>query len=217
MKKRHIVLLLINVAQIVGFGSLFLARLNYEFIIYVGVIVLLLCLIGGSIRKVDYTLGSLVGLTVWSTLHLAGGSITIGAGRLYDVMLIRLSETYPVWRYDQLVHIWGFGASTLVVFSLLRSSLKRPLEHPVALGIVLVMAGLGMGALNEILEFAVTICVPQSGVGGYMNTSLDLCADLIGAILGLLYIRLRYLRDDGIQPSNGERPGQAAPPPVPHS
>jgi hypothetical protein len=31
-------------------------------------------------------------------------------------------------------------------------------------------------------------------MGGYINTSLDLCADLIGAILGLLYIRCRYLR-----------------------
>ncbi|MCX7000706.1 MAG: DUF2238 domain-containing protein [Candidatus Sumerlaeota bacterium] len=203
MKKKHIVLLLINLALIAGFGSLFLARLNYEFLIYVGVIVFFLCLIGISIKKVDYTLGSLVGLTVWSALHLAGGGITIGEGRLYDVMLIRLSETYPVWRYDQLVHIWGFGVSTLVVFSLLTGTLKRPVENPIALGIVLVMAGLGMGALNEILEFVVSICVPQSGVGGYMNTSLDLCADLIGAILGLLYIRLRYLRDNGIQQMRG--------------
>jgi hypothetical protein len=203
MKKKHIVLLLINLALIAGFGSLFLARLNYEFLIYVGVIVFFLCLIGISIKKVDYTLDSLVGLTVWSALHLAGGGITIGEGRLYDVMLIRLSETYPVWRYDQLVHIWGFGVSTLVVFSLLTGPLKRPVENPIALGIVLVMAGLGMGALNEILEFVVSICVPQSGVGGYMNTSLDLCADLIGAILGLLYIRLRYLRDNGIQQMRG--------------
>ncbi|MFC1461606.1 DUF2238 domain-containing protein [Verrucomicrobiota bacterium] len=192
MKKEHIVLLLINLALIVGFGSLFLTRLNYEFLIYVGVIVFFMCLIGVSIKRVDYTLGSLVGLTVWSALHLAGGGIMIGEGRLYDVMLIRLSETYPIWRYDQLVHIWGFGASTLVVFSLLARPLKKPVENPVALGIVLVMAALGMGALNEIVEFAVSICVPKSGVGGYMNTSLDLCADLIGAILGLLYIRLRY-------------------------
>ena len=71
-----------------------------------------------------------------------------------------------------------------------------------ALGIVLVMAGLGMGALNEILEFVVSISVPQSGVGGFINTSLDLCADLIGAVLGLLYIRLRYLKNNGIEPSH---------------
>ena len=199
MKKEHIVLLLINLALIAGFGLLFLVRLNYEFVIYVGVIIFFLCLVVISIKKVDYPLGTLVGLTVWSALHLAGGGVAIGEGRLYDVMLIRLSEAYPIWRYDQLVHIWGFGVSTLVAFSLLAGPLKKPVENRVALGIVLVMAGLGMGALNEILEFVVSLCVPESGVGGYINTSLDLCADLIGAILGLLYIRLRYLGKTAIQ------------------
>ncbi len=195
MKKEHLILLVINITLIVGFGLLFLARLNYEFIIYVGVIIFFMCLVGISIKRVDYTLGALVGLTVWSALHLAGGGVSIGEGRLCDVMLIRLSETYPVWRYDQLVHIWGFGASTLVAFSLLRNLLKEPARNPIAIGIILVMTGLGMGALNEILEFVVSICIPQSGVGGYVNTSLDLCADLIGAMMGLMYIRFRYLKD----------------------
>lgn len=194
MKKEHKILLLVNLAMIVGFGLAFLAKMNYEFIIYVGVIILFLCLIGATIKKVDYTLATLVGLTVWSAMHLAGGGIIIGEGRLYDVMLLPLSETYPIFRYDQLVHIWGFGASTLVAWSLLQGPLKKPFQNPVALGIVLVMAGLGMGALNEILEFVVSMIVPQSGVGGYMNTSLDLCADLIGAILGLVYIKVRYMR-----------------------
>lgn len=199
MKKEHIVLLLGNLSLIIGFGVLFLARLNYEFIIYVGVIIFFLCLILASIKKVDYTLGSLIGLTVWSALHLAGGGIIVGEGRLYDVILIRLSQTYPIWRYDQLVHIWGFGVSTLVMYSLLRPAFARPIHNSISLSIVLVMAGLGMGAFNEILEFAVSVIVPASGVGGYLNTSLDLCADLIGAILGLLYIRIRYLRKEDIQ------------------
>jgi len=194
VKKKHIIiLLLVNLAFIVGFGSLFFARLNYEFMIYVGIIIFLLMLIGISLKKVDYTLGTLVGLTVWSVLHLAGGGIIIGEDRLYDVMLIPLSGTYPVLRYDQLVHIWGFGVSTLVVYSLLRGSIEKPPKHLGALGFVLVMAGLGLGALNEIVEFIISVFIPQSGVGGYLNTSLDLCADLVGAIFGLLYIRLRYL------------------------
>ena len=179
--------------MIAGFGSLFLVRLNYEFIIYVGVIIFFLLLILVSIRKVNYTPGALVGLSIWSALHLAGGGVIIGEGRLYDVILIRLSDTWPVWRYDQLVHMWGFGACTLVVFSLLARHLEKPLRSSVALYIVLVMAGLGIGALNEIIESIVSLIVPESGVGGYINTLLDLCADLIGAILGLLYIRLRYL------------------------
>jgi hypothetical protein len=196
MKREHIVLLVINLMLIVGFGVLFIARQNYEFVIYVGVIIFFMCLVGISIRKVDYTLGTLVGLTVWSALHLAGGGINIGEGRLYDVILVRISETYPIWRYDQLVHIWGFGASTLVGFSLLSAALNKPVTNHIAVGIVLVMTGLGLGALNEILEFIVSICVAQSGVGGYINTSLDLCADLIGAILGLIYIHLRYMGDN---------------------
>jgi len=194
MKKEHLILLAINLILIVSFGTSFLLRHNYEFVIYVGVIIFFMCVIGISIKRVDYTLGALVGLTVWSALHIAGGGITVGSGRLYDVMLIRLSETYPVWRYDQLVHIWGFAASTLVMYSLLTRPLKDTASNRIALSIVLVMAGLGVGALNEILEFVVSAIVPESGVGGYMNTSLDLCADLVGAVLGLIYIRIRYLK-----------------------
>ena len=141
MERKQLVLLLVNLALIVGFGWVYLTRQNYEFIIYVGVIIFFLCLIGVSIRKIDYTLGALVGLTVWSALHLAGGCVNLGSGRLYDAILIPLSNSYPIWRYDQLVHIWGFGAATLVGFCLLSGSLRRPAGHPIALGIVLVMTG----------------------------------------------------------------------------
>ncbi len=206
IRKEHVVLLFINLALIVGFGTLFLARKNHEFVIYVGVIVFFLCLVAISIDKVDYTLASLVGLTVWSALHLSGGGIAVGEGRLYDVILIPLSETFPILRYDQVVHIWGFGASTLVAFCLLSRALKDPRSNPVAVGFVLVMAGLGMGALNEIVEFIVSSLVPGSGVGGYINTALDLCADLIGAILALFYIRWRYLGDREEQ-KQAELPG----------
>ena len=186
-------MLTINLAFVAGFGMFYLVRQNYEFIIYVGVIMFFICLVGATLKKVDYTLGSLVGLTVWAALHMAGGGIAVGEGRLYDLILIPLSKNYPVLRYDQLVHMWGFGASTLVIYSLLKRPLAKPTEHSIALSIVLVMGGLGVGALNEILEFVVSSFVPESGVGGYLNTSLDLCADLIGAILGLGYVRWRYL------------------------
>lgn len=192
MKKSHLILLLVNLALIIGFGSLFLGRKNYEFIIYVAVIIGLLAVVAVSTRFVEYTLGALVGLTVWSALHLAGGGVPIGDGRLYDIMVVRLTNAYPILRYDQVVHIWGFGACTLVAYCLLRRALHEPHKHWVAIGFLLVMAGLGMGALNEIVEFVASEIVPDSGVGGYENTALDLCADLIGAVLGVLYIRWRY-------------------------
>ncbi|MFA5553809.1 MAG: hypothetical protein WCZ89_04415 [Phycisphaerae bacterium] len=41
-----------------------------------------------------------------------------------------------------------------------------------------------------IAEFFTSLIVPESGVGGYINTSLDLVADLIGAILAMFVIRI---------------------------
>ena len=192
MKSEHKLLALINGLLLAGFGSRFLFQLNYEFVIYVAVILVFFVLIALSLHKVPYTLASLVGLTIWSALHLAGGGISIGEGRLYDCMLIPLSTEYPILRYDQLVHIFGFGVATLVMYCLLVPLLKQQAKPSVGLGIVLVMAGLGVGAFNEIVEFIVNIVVPDSGVGGYINSSLDLCSNLVGGLLALVYIRLRY-------------------------
>ena len=100
----------------------------------------------------------------------------------------------PIFRYDQLVHIVGFGVATLVMHLLLKPHLRPGPTRWTALSIVIVMAGLGVGALNEIVEFAAVVLVPETGVGGYINTSLDLVADLIGALLALLYIRVRERR-----------------------
>jgi uncharacterized membrane protein YjdF len=195
MKKMHIILLGINALLILGFGIYFGLKMNYEFIIYVGVIIFFVILIGLTRNKVEYTLSSLIGLTVWSMLHLCGGGIDIGNNeRLYDLILIKLSDKLPILRYDQIVHMWGFGISTIVMYSLLRKSLINKLRHRISLGIVLVMSGMGVGAFNEILEFIVDLSVPQSGVGGYINTSLDLCSNFIGSVLATVYINIMYFK-----------------------
>lgn len=195
LNRAHWILLAVNLLQLAAFGIVFAAGRNTEFIIYTGVVLFFILLIGLTIRKVGYTFGSLIGLTVWATLHLAGGGISIGDGVLYDVILFPLSETWPIVRYDQLVHIWGFGTATVVMFDVFRSVTGNPLEKPIATGVLLVMAGLGIGALNEIVEFLVSTALPESNVGGYLNTSLDLCADLIGALLALICIRLRAAKN----------------------
>lgn len=185
--------MLINIGLLVGFGGIFLTRGNTEFSIYIGVISFFLVVVGLSLKSVEYTTATLVGLTVWSAMHLAGGGVEVGDGRLYDVMLVRLTTHLPILRYDQLVHIVGFGASTLVMFCLMPTPMRSKLRSSIGLNIVVVMAGLGVGAFNEIVEFLVSLALPENGVGGYENTALDLCADLIGAILALGYIRFRYL------------------------
>ena len=191
MEKKHYVLCAINILLILGFGGRFLIQLNYEFVIYVAVIIFFLILISLTFHRVKYRFDSLVGLTIWSAMHLAGGGIEWGDGRIYDCMLIPLSDKYPIFRYDQMVHIFGFGVATLVMFDVIRPLLKDPQASSVGLGVVLVMAGLGAGAFNEVVEFIVNAIVPESGVGGYVNTSLDLCSNFIGALIALVYIRWR--------------------------
>jgi uncharacterized membrane protein YjdF len=191
VKKEQWPVLIVMIGMLVGFGLLFVSRKNYEFIMYVGVIVFFVVLIGATNARVNYPNGLLWGLAGWALLHLAGGGVTIGDGRLYDVMLIPLSATYPILRYDQVVHIFGFGVATLLMYRLLEPLLKPRPERWTALSIVIVMAGLGVGALNEIVEFGATVLAPETGVGGYLNTSLDLVADLVGALIAVVFIRIR--------------------------
>ena len=191
MKREHIVLGVANAVYLAGFAWRFLAQRNFEFVIYVGVVVAALAWIGLTLKRVDYSRSTLVGLSVWGLMHMAGGGVPVGAGRLYDVMLIPLSQSLPILRYDQVVHLWGFGMCTLLCYDLLAPQLDSPTRIPFSLGLVLVMAGLGFGAFNEILEFLVMCAVPEAGVGGYTNTSLDLCSNMIGAILALIWIQRR--------------------------
>ena len=192
----HIILLIINIGLIIGFGYSFLLRKNYEFVIYVGVIILFLILVSITFLRVAYSTVTLIGLTIWSLMHMAGGGVFIKNVRLYDIILIPLSQTYPILRYDQVVHIFGFGIATLAMFELIRPHLKENLQHFVALSIVIIMAGLGVGAFNEIVEALVAATLPQSCVGGYENTALDLMSDLIGSILAMVFIKWQYLKCD---------------------
>lgn len=102
-----------------------------------------------------------------------------------------VGQPYNIFKYDQFVHIVGFGVATLALYYLLKPLIKKDNKKWVALSIVVVMAGLGAGALNEIIEFIATVIVPETGVGGYENSSLDLISNLIGAIVAMTYIIIK--------------------------
>lgn len=190
LKEGQLPILIVNAVALFIFSFLFIARQNYEFIMYIFVIVFFLALILATSHRVNYPNPVLWGLTAWALMHMAGGGLFVNGKKLYELMLIRLvGEPYMIFKYDQLVHIVGFGVATLVMYHLLKPLLKKGLDRWAALSIVVVMAGLGVGAVNEIIEFIATVIMPETGVGGYVNTSLDLVADLIGALLALIYIR----------------------------
>jgi len=189
LKPGQLPMLIVNAISLLIFSIIFLSRKNYEFMMYIGVIVFFLLLILYTNNRVNYPNPVLWGLTLWSIMHMSGGGIYIGGQKIYEIILIPLvGEPYNIFKYDQLVHIVGFGVATLLMYYLLKPVLK-PKHKWTALLIVVAMAGLGIGALNEIVEFFATVIIPDTGVGGYENTSLDLVADLIGAVIALFWIR----------------------------
>jgi len=54
-------------------------------------------------------------------------------------------------------------------------------------------AGLGLGALNEIVEFIITVVVQSTGVGSYVNNALDLVFNFVGALIAFWYVRKREI------------------------
>lgn len=190
LAKKHYPILATNLIALGAFGGYFLLRQNYEFMLYIAVIVLILLVILFTNGKVGFSNLVLWGLTVWGILHMAGGSIMIGDHVLYKQILFLFSENYQILKYDQFVHFFGFGIATLVMFELIQPLLSNRAGW-VRLSIVIIMAGLGVGALNEILEFIATVITPETGVGGYINTSLDLISNLLGAIAAMILIYFR--------------------------
>ena len=166
LKRGQLHILVFNVIALIIFTIIFLSRKNYEFLIYVGVIIFFLALILLTNKKVDYPNVVLWGLTVWALLHMSGGGLFVGEKKLYELILIPIfGEPYNIFRYDQFVHIIGFGVATLAMFYVLKPILKNNLKKFVALSIIVVMAGLGVGALNEIIEFIAKLSLPETGVG----------------------------------------------------
>jgi hypothetical protein len=195
IEKSHLILLAINLAVLIGFGTVFAIRANIEFLLYVGVVLAAIIIIGLSLNKVAYTTDCLIAITIWAALHLAGGGIYLANGlRLYDWVMIPIIDHGGEWqilKYDQFAHIWGFASAVLLMRCLLENHLKKPIVGKASLIIVLMTASMGLGALNEIIEFIAATALDKDGVGGYVNTSLDLVSNMIGAAIACVYLGLR--------------------------
>ncbi|OGG61060.1 hypothetical protein A3C87_02050 [Candidatus Kaiserbacteria bacterium RIFCSPHIGHO2_02_FULL_49_34] len=172
----------------------FIVQNNYEFMGYVVVTLALFGLLLYSHKYVQYPLYVLWCLLVWAILHMLGG-VEFAPGEVIYTFVICpiISEPYSILKYDQVVHAYGFFVATLVMFSVLHRYLVVRFSWT-AVGIVLAMAGLGLGALNEIIEFGMTITMPRTNVGGYENTALDLVFNLVGAIAAALFLRWKELK-----------------------
>lgn len=188
LTRRELPVLIVNLVYIPAFTAVALTRTNYEFLLYAGVILLVAGWILWKQRRVRFDLTVLWGLTIWGVLHMAGGNIRVGDGVLYGVQLVPLIPRFQILRYDQFVHMFGFAVATLICHHLLRPHLNERINQWWTLALLIVLMGSGLGATNEILEFIAVVTIPETGVGGYDNTMLDLCFNLLGGILAVTWL-----------------------------
>ena len=164
---------------------------NSEFLFYAGTMVIMAGVVVVIDRAFRFSGLVIAGLLVWAILHLAGGNVPAGdTGVLYN---FRPAPWLP--KYDQAVHAFGFAVATLLSWECLRHGIaKRTNGNPrPTFGLVAacVLMGMGLGAINEVVEFIAVLTIPDTNVGGYVNTGWDLVSNLSGAVIASVWIRLR--------------------------
>ncbi|MEW4487186.1 DUF2238 domain-containing protein [Thalassoglobus sp. JC818] len=177
-----------------------------EFVIYVGVMGVLLGPVLWLHHQVRLHPLALWGLSLWGFAHMCGGLVHVPeswptegtSSVLYNLWLIphRL-------KYDQLVHAYGFGLTTWICWQALKAAFQKSgvsVSPTFGLLTLCAAAGMGFGALNEVVEFAATLLVPETNVGGYINTGWDLVSNLVGCLIAAVLISL-FDRRSQVRPS----------------
>lgn len=163
---------------------------NWEFVLYVLVVLIAGLFMMNIHAKVRFSTGVLWLLSVWGLMHMLGGLLPVpaswplGAEKqvLYNVWLIP-----NIFKYDHLVHGYGFGVCTWTCWQVLQPIISGEKEY-ISEIILAVLASNGLGALNEMIEFFAVIWIPNTNVGGYENTGWDLVFNLIGSLIAAFII-----------------------------
>lgn len=170
---------------------------NGEFVFYIAVMVILAAIVIVVHRSCDLSQPVLWGLGVGGLAHMVGGLVPIpeswpSNGPVHVVYSWWLIPNYL--KYDQVVHAFGFGATTFVCWYGFAAVIRgidpdHRLQPTLGVLVLCMAASTGFGALNEVIEFTATLLIPNTNVGGYVNTGWDLVSNLVGAVSAACWIR----------------------------
>ena len=172
-----------------------------EFMLYLVVAPFLMVALALLHMKIKLPISMLWAFSGLFLVHCLGGLITLpehlpteGKHLLYNFWIIP-----EKLKYDQVIHLYGNALATWLCWNLLRYSISNVVKidikdipaRPTFL-IICFQAGVGVGALNEVLEFGATGSVPgDTNVGGYVNTGWDLVANTLGGAIAIFLIWLK--------------------------
>jgi uncharacterized membrane protein YjdF len=123
-----------------------------------------------------------IALAIAAIVHLAGGLINVGQNVLYNASVgpyIKALGTH-VLQYDHAAHAYVSFVTAVACWVILAAP-HAAAHHRRELVILAVGAALGLGALNEVVEFFATLAHHGARAGGYWNTGWDLACNVIGA------------------------------------
>ena len=198
MKPKILFVALFNLAYLLPAIFFSVTRANYEFILYIGVVIIVILVVMRFYLRYGLSVALLWLLSFWGFLHMTGGLVHVpfhwstgGESKvLYNLWLIE-----EKLKFDQFVHAYGFGTTTWLIWQILRRTLARKFDQVImdirptgGLLFLCAIGSMGLGALNEIVEFLAMILVPETNVGGYVNTALDLVANFTGALIAAILI-----------------------------
>ena len=178
-------------AYLALFSAWFFSIGNAEFAIYIVTMLALMALLSATLRVGEYPARMLWALALWGLLHCAGGGVPVGDKVLYATQILPIlgdgSTEMTLLKYDQIVHALGFGITAWVLWHVLTRHYPDTRNTWTAYTFP-ALAAMGLGAVNEIIEFSAVVIVQDTGVGGYINTALDLCFNGLGAVIAVLVI-----------------------------
>jgi len=156
---------------------------NTEFLIYLCIVVFgVTVLLAHILRYLEPPLWAVWGISLFGLLHVIGG-LHINGGSLYDFVPLPLMNNGPdgltFIRYDQIIHTFGSGLAALYAYYYLK-------HLPLSKGWLMIFAALtamGLGSINEVIEFTAKLSLVHTDVGGYYNNSLDLVFNMLGAVV----------------------------------
>lgn len=169
---------------------------NFEFLFYGITTLVLVALLHKGDQHFRFDALVLWGFDLWIVLHILGGLLPVGDSVLYSMMLIDLvQEPYSVLKYDQVVHAYCYFIAALLIWKIV-CSIGREASFT-TMAFITVLAASGIGGLNEIIEFLATVFIPDTNVGGYENTAIDIISNFLGACLAVFFLNRTESADAG--------------------
>ena len=148
--------------------------------VYTGITVLLFVVFAFLHQWAKFPMAILWGLSIVGLGNMAGGVFLVGGEPLY------MAGALGSLRYDKLYH----ASAAAVMFPVAWAAMTRFAGegvHRRGLLLFSFLVVMGGGAVVEIAEL-VGSSLSDVSVGDYGNNALDLVANAVGAIVGLLYV-----------------------------